>query len=202
VVSRLKAIIPASIDQPAVHRLDMDTSGLMVLGLTAAAHRLLSLQFARREVVKRYEALLEGEVAEEQGEINLSFRLDPNNRPYQVYDPVRGKAGVTRWRKIEVVNRRTLVEFLPLTGRTHQLRLHASHPSGLGCPIVGDRLYGSGQPGDRLGLHATFLRFIHPQWQYPLSFSSPAPFHPRPGAGGAAHDPFSGTGFSGRGGPA
>ncbi|RXL41467.1 RluA family pseudouridine synthase, partial [Citrobacter sp. AAK_AS5] len=76
----------------------------------------------------------------ETGEVRLPFRLDPTNRPYQVYDPVHGKMGVSGWRRIEVRGSRTLVAFTPLTGRTHQLRLHASHPLGLGYPIVGDRL--------------------------------------------------------------
>jgi len=170
--SRVRALLPQCIEQPAVHRLDMDTSGLMVLGLTRAAHAHLSRQFAERRVEKRYLALLEGTVMDEAGEIALSFRLDPDNRPYQVYDPVQGKLGISRWRKIEARDGRTLVVFTPLTGRTHQLRLHASHPLGLGCPIVGDRLYGAGQPGERLFLHATLLRFAHPATGQRLTFSS------------------------------
>lgn len=167
VVARVRYLVPWCIEQPSVHRLDMDTSGLMVLALTSEAHRHLSQQFAERRVEKGYLALLEGIVAGETGEVRLPFRLDPANRPYQVYDPVQGKMGVSGWRRVEVRDGRTLVAFAPLTGRTHQLRLHASHPLGLGCPIVGDRLYGSGQLGDRLMLHATRLQFEHPatgQW--------------------------------------
>ena len=176
VASRIRQLMPWCIAQPAVHRLDMDTSGLMVLGLTAAAHRHLSVQFAERSVAKRYLALLEGKVAGESGEIALRFRLDPDNRPYQVFDPVQGKLGISRWRKLEERAGRTLVDFTPLTGRTHQLRLHASHAQGLGCPIVGDRLYGHGKPGERLMLHASALEFSHPESGERLRFSLPSPF--------------------------
>lgn len=176
VVSRLREMLPWCIEQPAVHRLDMDTSGLMVLGLTREAHRHLSMQFAERRVTKQYLALLDGILPMEAGEISLPFRLDPERRPYQVYDPVQGKVGVSRWRKLDSREGRTLVEFIPLTGRTHQLRLHASHPLGLGCPIVGDRLYGSGIFGQPLMLHATRLQFQHPATGKPLDFFSAAPF--------------------------
>ncbi len=176
VVARLKLMLAGCIEQPAVHRLDMDTSGLMVLGLTREAHRHLSIQFAERRVTKRYVALLDGIIARDAGEITLPFRLDPDRRPYQVYDPVQGKIGVSLWRKIEVRQGRTLVEFTPLTGRTHQLRLHASHPLGLDCPIVGDRLYGSGCLGQPLMLHATRLQFQHPETGECMDFFSAASF--------------------------
>jgi len=177
VVSRLQQILPWCIEQPAAHRLDMDTSGLMVLGLTREAHRHLSIQFAERRVAKKYVALLDGIVPGDAGEITLSFRLDPARRPYQVYDPIQGKQGVSRWRKIDVREGRTLVEFTPLTGRTHQLRLHASHLLGLGCPIVGDRLYGSGGPDEQpLLLHATWLQFDHPDTGQKMDFCSAASF--------------------------
>lgn len=176
VVSRLKQMLPWSIEQPAVHRLDMDTGGLMVLGLTREAHRHLSMQFAERRVTKKYLALLDGIIARAAGEISLPFRLDPERRPYQVYDPMQGKMGISCWRKLDVREGRTLVEFTPVTGRTHQLRLHASHPLGLGCPIVGDRLYGSGTLGQSLMLHATRLQFQHPATGELLDFFSAAPF--------------------------
>jgi len=176
VESRLRAIYPDCIAQPAVHRLDMATSGLMVLGLTAGAHRGLSMSFEARSVIKRYVAVLEGEVQASGGEIELAFRLDPDNRPCQVYDPVNGRTGITRWRKIDCSAGRTRVEFLPETGRTHQLRLHASHPRGLGCPIVGDSLYGSGKRGDPMLLHASGLQFPHPVTGQVACFFSPAPF--------------------------
>jgi tRNA pseudouridine32 synthase/23S rRNA pseudouridine746 synthase len=176
VVSRLQQLFPRCIEQPAAHRLDMDTSGLMVLGLTRAAHRHLSIQFAERKVGKQYLAMLDGLVAGDGGEITLPFRLDPERRPYQVYDPVHGKVGISRWRKIEVREGRTLVAFTPLTGRTHQLRLHASHPLGLGCPIVGDRLYGTGRLGEPLLLHAAWLQFQHPVTGLAMDFFSKAVF--------------------------
>ena len=162
IVSRLRRLFPGCISQPAVHRLDMDTSGLMVLALTTDAHQHLSEQFRNRRVQKQYLAVLDGIVAEEEGEIRLPFRLDIDNRPYQIHDPVHGKWGITQWRRQSIEGRQTRVRFTPITGRTHQLRVHASHPLGLGCPIIGDRLYGTGKPGDRLLLHASFLRFAHP----------------------------------------
>lgn len=178
VVARLRQLLPQCIAQPAVHRLDMDTSGLMVLALTRAAHRHLAAQFAHRLVVKHYAALLEGVVPASGGEIILPFRLDPDNRPHQVYDPVHGKIGISRWRKISVTGQQTLVAFQPLTGRTHQLRVHASHPHGLGCPIVGDRLYGTAFQGEGLRLHAAFLAFRHPDNDQWLQFQSPPHFAP------------------------
>ena len=173
---RLRAIYPDCIAQPAVHRLDMPTSGLMVLGLTAEAHRTLSMAFESRSVTKRYVAVLEGEVEAIAGDIELAFRPDTDNRPCQVYDPVNGRTGITRWRRIDCSAGRTRVEFLPETGRTHQLRLHASHPKGLGCPIVGDCLYGSGKRGDPMLLHASGLQFPHPVTGRMVCFFSPTPF--------------------------
>lgn len=176
VVKRIRTMFPVCIEQPAVHRLDMFTSGLMVLALTREAHRHLSRQFQERLVDKRYIALLDGIVDRESGIITLSFRLDPQNRPYQIYDPVQGKTGITIWKKIGVQEGKTRVEFTPLTGRTHQLRLHAAHALGLGCPIVGDRLYGRGHEGDMMLLHASTLSFLHPSTDKRIVFSSPAPF--------------------------
>jgi tRNA pseudouridine32 synthase/23S rRNA pseudouridine746 synthase len=180
VTSRVKELFPRAIDQPAVHRLDMATSGLMVLALTTEAHRHLSCQFSQRQVDKVYIALLDGAVDAIQGEIELRFRLDPENRPFQVYDPVQGKSGLTRWQRLEVSTNdqgsQTRVQFIPLTGRTHQLRLHAAHSLGLGCPIIGDNLYGSGQMGDPMYLHATRLAFNHPGNNKKLEFYSAPPF--------------------------
>jgi len=176
VTSRLRGLFPDMIQQPAVHRLDMATSGLMLLARTLEAHRRLSREFAGRRVEKVYIAVLEGEVAGESGRIDLAFRLDPDNRPYQVYDPVRGKAGVTLWRVLARDGGRTRVEFIPRTGRTHQLRLHAAHELGLGCPIVGDSLYGKGRRGDPMLLHAAALGFIHPVSGRAMRFHSPPPF--------------------------
>lgn len=172
VVKRIRTIFHDCIAQPSVHRLDMETSGLMVLALTTEAHRHLSIQFQNRTVKKQYVAILSGTVEPEYGEIKLPFRLDVANRPYQIYDPVQGKWGITLWKKIEVKNHQTRILFTPITGRTHQLRVHASHPMGLGCPIVGDRLYGYGKPGDRMHLHASYLSFQHPDSEEVLCFES------------------------------
>nr|WP_321512884.1 RluA family pseudouridine synthase [uncultured Pseudodesulfovibrio sp.] len=176
VVSRLREMFPGCIEQPSVHRLDQDTSGLLVLALTTEAHRNLSKQFMDRLVGKRYIALLDGVLDESGGIIELKFRLDPENRPYQVYDPVNGKNGITRWRKIGIEDGRTRVEFMPHTGRTHQLRLHSSHEKGLGLPIVGDRLYGTGTGPGQLKLHASTLRFRHPASKKLMEFITAAPF--------------------------
>jgi len=176
VVRRIRDLFPDCPEQPSVHRLDMDTSGLMVLARTVEAHRELSSQFAERRVQKKYLAVLDGVVGEEQGRIELSFRLDPDNRPHQVYDSVQGKSGLTRWRRLSVQDGTTRVEFIPLTGRTHQLRLHAAHSLGLGCPIIGDRLYGTRRPGERMLLHAAFLQFFHPLTEAAVEFYSEVPF--------------------------
>ncbi len=172
VTARLKSIIPDCINQPSVHRLDMATSGLMVLALTTESHKNLSIQFQQREVEKKYIALLEKEIKEKSGRIELPFRLDIDNRPYQIYDPAQGKIGITLWKKLAVENFRTRVEFIPLTGRTHQLRLHAAHKLGLGNPILGDALYGSGHEGDKLYLHACEISFTHPITKEKLTFIS------------------------------
>ena len=176
VVNRLKFLFPYCMDQPAVHRLDMDTSGLMVLALTSYAHRHLSLQFQNRIVKKSYAALLDGIVKEEAGEIRLPFRLDTYNRPYQVYDPINGKTGISLWKNMGNSKGRTRIEFVPITGRTHQLRVHSAHELGLGCPIVGDRLYGNGRSGDQLMLHARYLSFRHPKNGETVEFELKVPF--------------------------
>ena len=166
-VSRyIKEAFPCSIEQPSVHRLDMDTSGLMVFALTADAHRHLSVQFQKRQVNKKYIALVDGHLKDTSGRIELKFRLDPENRPMQVYDPLQGKAGITEWKRLSTEGALTRIEFIPLTGRTHQLRVHSAHKLGLGCPIAGDRLYGSGAAlssrYERMMLHASELGFIKP----------------------------------------
>jgi tRNA pseudouridine32 synthase/23S rRNA pseudouridine746 synthase len=176
VTRRLQSLYPDMIEQPSVHRLDMYTSGLMIIAITREAHRDLSKQFQNRKVIKEYTALLEGLVTAESGEIHLPFRVDLDNRPYQIYDPVHGKMGSTIWQRLAYENKTTRILFSPLTGRTHQLRLHASHHLGLGCPIVGDSLYGSGKDGDQMMLHASHLVFTHPGTGQSMTFSSPPPF--------------------------
>ncbi|MDB4544512.1 RluA family pseudouridine synthase [Akkermansiaceae bacterium] len=176
VVHRIRQLIPECISHPAAHRLDMDTSGLMVLGLTAEAHRHLSMQFQDRTVEKNYLALLEGILEGESGTITLPFRLDIDNRPYQIYDEVHGKIGTTEWKKVGLEGNYTRIAFHPITGRTHQLRVHSAHPKGLGIPIVGDNLYGNGTGSGQLKLHAADLSFDHPSTGERLNFSTPAPF--------------------------
>ena len=173
VVNRVKKLFPHCIAQPSVHRLDMETSGLLVLAFTEEAHRNLSMQFEAGTVHKKYVALLDGvfDHNEYEGELQLKFRLDVDNRPHQIYDAVNGKLGITQWKKegTELYTapdgtkrRTTKIIFTPKTGRTHQLRLAASDPHGFGIPIVGDTLYGKCEPGERLMLHAFELEFRHP----------------------------------------
>ncbi len=181
VESRMRRLFPDSVVQPAVHRLDQDTSGLLVLARDAASHRNLSMQFMQGTVGKRYEALLDGVVRETGGVVQLPFRLDVDNRPRQIHDPVNGKMGITKWERLAVQHNPqggywTHVAFTPLTGRTHQLRLHSSHELGLAHPILGDRLYGDANSAPRLMLHATDVSFVHPMTGELLSFHSDAPF--------------------------
>lgn len=172
VVSRARTLFPGMIQQPAVHRLDMHTSGIMVLAMNNQAHRKLSSQFEKRQVVKRYVGVVEGEIRKRSGTIILPFRLDPDNRPRQIYDPVNGKEAVTLWRRIVCHCGTTRIEYTPLTGRTHQLRVHSAHPLGLDAALVGDRLYGSAEEGDTMLLHASFLSFNHPEGDQIVEFHS------------------------------
>jgi tRNA pseudouridine32 synthase/23S rRNA pseudouridine746 synthase len=120
----------------------------------------LQAQFMKRTVQKRYFALLSGKIEQDSGEINLPLRVDLDNRPNQLVCYQHGKPAKTQWKVIERREHTTLVHFFPITGRTHQLRVHASHPEGLNTPIVGDDLYGT--KADRLYLHAEAIRFLHP----------------------------------------
>ena len=176
VVNRVKRLYPDCIENPAVHRLDMDTSGILVLALTKESQRFLSMEFEGRHVHKKYTALLDGILRSSGGALALPFRLDPENRPYQVYDPVQGRMCITLWKRISVYNGKTLVEFTPLTGRTHQLRISSASPKGLGIPIVGDRLYGTREEGQRLMLHAGYISFTHPWSKEKIEFKVDVPF--------------------------
>ena len=176
VVARIRKAFPRCIEQPSVHRLDMDTSGLMVLALNAPAQRALSIQFQNREPQKEYEARLEVIPNGHEGTIQLPFRLDVDNRPIQIYDPEQGKLGTTHWRLLRTEGSRARVIFVPVTGRTHQLRVHAAHPKGLGVPIVGDPFYGNGTGPGQLKLHASRLAFTHPRTGRRAEFVSRAPF--------------------------
>jgi tRNA pseudouridine32 synthase/23S rRNA pseudouridine746 synthase len=176
VVNRAKKMFPNIIQQPAVHRLDMYTSGIMLLAKNSASHRNLSKQFEQRIVHKEYIAVLDGVVKEDAGVIDLRFRLDTENRPHQIFDPEQGKQGISHWQKICDKKGQSYIRFFPLTGRTHQLRLHASHPLGLGIPIVGDSLYGNGNDGDKMFLHACKISFLHPISNERIQFVSKADF--------------------------
>lgn len=149
-----------------VHRLDQSTSGILILAKSKQAHYALQSQFIHRTVVKRYVALLECEVAHKSGTIDLPMRLDYDNRPRQMISS-DGKQAVTEYEVVGVEDGRTRILFRPITGRTHQLRLHAAHRDGLNTPIVGDDIYGRGlnadcTAGHRLCLHACLLEFDHP----------------------------------------
>jgi tRNA pseudouridine32 synthase/23S rRNA pseudouridine746 synthase len=156
------------------HRLDQDTSGLVVAAKDERTYKALQRLFEARAVEKKYVALLDGVVDRECGEISFPMRVDVDDRPRQVYDPERGKPAETRFERIAAEGPVTRMALFPRTGRTHQLRVHASHPRGLGTPIVGDPLYG--RPGARLMLHAAELAFVHPGTGERVRFSSVVPF--------------------------
>ncbi|MCR9165577.1 MAG: RluA family pseudouridine synthase [Nannocystaceae bacterium] len=158
-----------------VHRLDQATSGLLIAAKHKAAYVLIQQQFSRRTIDKRYEALVQGHV-EGEGLIDLPLRPDIDDRPRQMHDPIHGKPAVTRWRALSVEGDHTRVAFWPQTGRSHQLRLHAAHPRGLGAPIVGDPLYGLPDEAPRLMLHAAGLRMVHPTSSDALELEAPVPF--------------------------
>ena len=171
---RMKQRFPQATGPLIVHRLDMSTSGILVLTKSLKVHKKLQEQFEKRSVKKRYVALLDGNVEEDTGFIDLALRVDLDNRPFQMVDPVHGKSARTKFEVLERKDGKTKVYFYPITGRTHQLRVHASHPLGLNCPIIGDDLYGFKK--DRLYLHAEQLEFIHPVTLKPVIIHVPAPF--------------------------
>ena len=161
------------------HRLDMATSGLLLVAKSLDVFSALQREFAARRVKKRYTALLDGVIAANEGEISLPLSADYDNRPRQKVDfSKRGKEAVTRYETIEVVEYEgrvcTRVAFYPLTGRTHQLRVHAAYVAGLNTPIVGDELYGS--PDKRLMLHADRVEFTHPVTGEVVAIECPAEF--------------------------
>ncbi|KJF99100.1 RluA family pseudouridine synthase [Photobacterium leiognathi] len=160
VYSRMQAMFPDSDSPLIVHRLDMSTSGLIVIALTKDAHKALQKQFIERTVEKRYVALLEGISEADEGIIDFPMRVDLDDRPRQIVCYQYGKPAQTTWQVLERKDGRTKVYYFPKTGRTHQLRVHSAHAKGMNMPIVGDDLYG--QKGDRLCLHAQYLAFNHP----------------------------------------
>lgn len=159
-----------------VHRLDMDTSGVIVLALTASVHKHIGLQFEKRRTAKTYEALVWGEMSDDEGRVDQPIITDWPNRPKQMIDHERGRPAITDWRVLDSGDGITRVELTPLTGRSHQLRLHMAF---LGHPVLGDNLYAhedalAARP--RLCLHARSLGFTHPATGEPVSFESPLPF--------------------------
>ncbi|WFE85167.1 RluA family pseudouridine synthase [Parabacteroides chongii] len=160
VYQRLKTRYPDATGPMIVHRLDMATSGILLVAKTKEVHQNLQAQFKNRTVKKRYTALLDGVIAIDNGIIDLPLCLDPSDRPRQIVSKEYGKPAITEYQVLSYNKNQTRIAFYPLTGRTHQLRVHASHPQGLNTPIVGDELYGKG--ADRLYLHAEFLKFRHP----------------------------------------
>lgn len=184
--ARVRAMFPSASGPLVVHRLDMDTSGLMVFALNPDSQRVLSAQFERRCVAKAYTALVDGLLDAPGGEISAPIRLDVDRRPFQIHDPVHGRPALTRWAVLALETDRTRVRFEPVTGRTHQLRVHAALPPplGLGHHILGDVLYAPGAdlgrhaPADapRLMLHASELEFNDPDTGERLRFESRPPF--------------------------
>jgi tRNA pseudouridine32 synthase/23S rRNA pseudouridine746 synthase len=160
VYERVKKKYPEATGPLVVHRLDMSTSGLMLIAKTKEIHKSLQRLFIKRTIKKKYIALLDGEITEESGIIDLPLRVDLDDRPRQMVCFEHGKTARTKWEVIERKNGKTRVAFYPITGRTHQLRVHAAHPLGLNTPIVGDDLYG--KKSTRLHLHAAQLDFKHP----------------------------------------
>lgn len=160
IYSLLRARYPEATGPLVVHRLDMATSGLLLAAKTQEVHRHLQAQFENRSIKKRYIALLDGILPEEEGVIDLPICPDYLDRPRQMVNEELGKTAITRYQVMDRKNGQTRIAFFPLTGRTHQLRVHAAHPLGLNCPIVGDELYG--RKAERLYLHAEYLEFIQP----------------------------------------
>ena len=160
-------------DALVVHRLDMDTSGLILFARSPEAQRTISMQFEKREISKTYMAVVEGIIEEDEGMIDFPMRKDMEQRlpPKHLVDCVRGKKAVTKWKVLERGEQTTRVALFPETGRSHQLRVHMQ---AIGFPIVGDPIYGT--PGERLMLHAQSLELFHPISGKPINLECPAPF--------------------------
>ena len=174
VYNRIKQEFPLITGPIIVHRLDMSTSGLMIITKNKGAHKHLQKQFINQKIKKKYTAILDGEVSVYEGEINLPIRLDIDDRPRQLVCEIHGKPSRTKWKVLEIKNKRTKICFEPITGRTHQLRVHSAHIRGLNIPILGDDLYG--KKSDRLYLHAQFIQFNDPKTNEQLKFNLEADF--------------------------
>jgi tRNA pseudouridine32 synthase/23S rRNA pseudouridine746 synthase len=168
IYTRIKKMRPEATGPIIVHRLDMSTSGILVLTKTEEAYHHLQAQFIKRSVKKRYAALLDGKIDAVEGQIELPLRVDLNDRPRQMVCLEHGKKAVTYWKKITTIQEKTLVHFFPVTGRTHQLRVHSAHIDGLNIPIFGDDLYG--KKSTRLFLHAEWISIIHPTSNKKIQF--------------------------------
>lgn len=170
---RLQQLFPLD-EILVVHRLDMATSGVLLFAKTPDAHKALQAMFESRKVKKQYVAILDGIILRDNGKINLPLILNPDDRPRQMVSKTHGKQAITHYEVIERKNGETRILFYPETGRTHQLRVHASHPEGLNAPIKGDTLYGT--HASRLYLHAQSVEFLHPITQKLISITTPCPF--------------------------
>ena len=171
-ISRVQVVYPKAL---LVHRLDRDTSGVMVFGLTPHAQRHLGLQFEKRHIRKTYVARVWGKLAEKTGTIDLPLIVDWPNRPLQMVDHENGKSAQTDWRVLKYEGDTTRVRLMPLTGRSHQLRVHMRE---IGHPILGDPFYASGPARDypRLMLHSERLRLRHPDGGKGMTFKARVPF--------------------------
>lgn len=174
VLSRMQQYLPHATGPLLVHRLDMSTSGLLLVAKSQRVYKHLQKQFIERSVKKRYVALLDGILPNTEGTINLPLRVDLDNRPQQLVCYAHGKPATTNYQVIAAENGKTRIYFYPITGRTHQLRVHAAHSEGLKTPIVGDDLYGT--KANRLHLHAERISFTHPITKEGLTVSCEVPF--------------------------
>ncbi len=174
VSTRLREKYPQATGPLLLHRLDQDTSGLLLAAKSEQVHKKLQSQFLKRTVKKRYVALLESECAGEEGDIDLPLRVDLDNRPNQMVCYDHGKRAITHYKVVNIEGGKTRIHLFPHTGRTHQLRVHVAHPLGLNNPIVGDILYGTNS--DRMYLHAEFLEFTHPVSRKTLRVEAKADF--------------------------
>lgn len=171
--TRVQRVLPTA---TIVHRLDMATSGIILMALNKPAHVEISRQFEKREISKRYIARVYGQLTKNEGEVDLPLICDWPNRPKQMVDHERGKKALTKYKILSQEPKTTLVELTPITGRSHQLRVHML---SLGHVILGDRLYAQGEAlafSDRLQLHAQAIKLTHPKTKQTLNFEAPCTF--------------------------
>lgn len=174
VAERMKKYIQAPNEAFVVHRLDMSTSGILLVAKDLETYKRLQKQFIKHSIQKRYVALLDGEIETRTGQIELPLRVDIEDRPRQLVCEEFGKYAFTEYEVIERRNGKTLIYFYPKTGRTHQLRVHSAHSLGLNSPIVGDDLYGT--KAERLCLHAEWIEFYHPWKKERMQIHCPIEF--------------------------